>query len=44
MENEQIFNHGKAGTADRIALISEMEHARRHAIRSAAVLYIEEKP
>ena len=41
---QKPFNHAKAGTGDRIALISELEHSRRHAIRSAIVLYTEEKP
>lgn len=47
MENQEqpkTFDHKKGSTSDRISLISEMEHARRHAIRSAAVLYTEEKP
>lgn len=38
------FNHGKASTSDRIAVVSEMEHSRRHALRSAIVLSTEEKP
>ena len=37
------FNHEKGGVADRISVIAEMEHARRHAIRSAIVLAVEEK-
>lgn len=43
-DSQKPFNHAKAGTGDRIALISELEHSRRHAIRSAIVLYTEEKP
>lgn len=43
-ESTKGFNHEKGGVADRISVISEMEHARRHAIRSAIVLAIEEKP
>ena len=36
MEKEkEIFDHGKAGVSDRIAVIGEMEHLRRHALRSA---------
>lgn len=38
------FNHGKASTSDRVAVVGELEHARRHALRSAAVLSTEEKP
>lgn len=41
---EAIFDHAKAGTSDRISVIGELEHARRHALRSAIVLAIEEKP
>ena len=44
MDDKKTFNHKKAGTSDRIAIISELEHSRRHAIRSAIVLAIEEKP
>lgn len=40
----KTFNHAKASASDRISLVSEMEHARRHALRSAIVLSIEEKP
>lgn len=40
---EKTFNHAKASASDRISLISELEHARRHALRSAAVLSTEEK-
>lgn len=40
---EKIFNHAKASTSDRISLVSELEHMRRHALRSAIVLSIEEK-
>lgn len=43
-EPQKPFNHAKAGTSDRIAVIGELEHSRRHAIRSAIVLYTEEKP
>ena len=39
----KTFNHSKGATADRIAIIGEMEHARRHALRSAVVLSQEEK-
>lgn len=36
------FNHKKAGVADKIALIGELEHSRRHALRSAVVAKSEE--
>ena len=39
----KTFNHAKAGTSDRIAVIGEMEHLRRHALRSAIVADSEEK-
>ena len=38
MENEKetkTFDHDKAGVGDRIAAVGEMEHLRRHALRSA---------
>ena len=31
----ETFDHNKAGVGDRIAVIGEMEHMRRHALRSA---------
>ena len=43
-ETTKGFNHEKGGVADRISMVGELEHARRHALRSAAVLAIEEKP
>ena len=43
-ETPKGFNHQKGGTADRISVVGELEHARRHALRSAIVLAIEEKP
>lgn len=39
----KIFNHQKASISDRISIISEMEHLRRHAIRSAIVADSEDK-
>lgn len=36
-ETKKIFDHAKAGVADKIAIIAEMEHAMRHAWRSAVV-------
>lgn len=43
-DSQETFNHTKAGTSDRIALVGELEHSRRHALRSAVTLSIEEKP
>lgn len=43
MEEPKTFNHAKASVADKITLLSELEHARAHAIRSAIVLQTEEK-
>lgn len=38
-DNErENFDHAKAGVGDRIAAIGEMEHLRRHALRSAISL------
>ena len=34
-DTSKTFDHAKAGIGDRIAVIGEMEHARRHALRSA---------
>ena len=35
-DNErENFDHAKAGVGDRIAAVGEMEHLRRHALRSA---------
>lgn len=42
-EQTKTFDHKKGSTSDRIAVVGELEHARRHAIRSAIVLYTEEK-
>lgn len=42
-DSQENFNHNKAATSDRIAILSELEHSRRHAIRSAVTLSIEEK-
>ena len=39
----KTFNHNKGAIADRISILGEMEHARRHALRSAVVLLQEEK-
>ena len=40
--NEKTFDHAKASVADKIALLSELEHIRSHAIRSAVSVYDEE--
>ena len=41
-EPEKNFDHAKAGASDKIALIGELEHARRHALRAAASAWREE--
>ncbi len=33
---EKTFDHSKASVADKIALIAELEHGRRHCVRAAA--------
>lgn len=44
MEDEsKVFNHKKASVSDKIAIISELEHIRRHALRSATVADEEEE-
>lgn len=35
-EMQKTFNHNKASAADKIALIGELQHGRRHCVRSAA--------
>lgn len=35
-ETQKTFNHNKASVSDKIRLISELEHARAHALRAAA--------
>lgn len=43
MDNsEKEFNHAKASTSDKIALIGELEHMRRHALRAAASTWRED--
>lgn len=43
MENEEkSFNHAKAGVADKIRLVAELEHARAHALRAAVSVWREE--
>lgn len=32
---DKTFNHERAGRSDQIAIIAELEHIRRHALRSA---------
>lgn len=41
-EEHKEFDHKKAGVADKIALIGELEHARYHALRSAVATWNEE--
>lgn len=35
MDNEKKIDHSKLNLEDRLALVSELEHLRRHALRSA---------
>lgn len=39
---QKTFNHSKASIADKIALVGELEHGRRHALRAAASAWKEE--
>lgn len=41
-ETKKTFNHGKASVADRLLVIGELEHGRRHCLRSAASVWREE--
>lgn len=41
-ETQKTFDHAKASVADKIALLSELEHGRRHALRAAASAWREE--
>ena len=41
-EPEKTFDHDKASISDKIRLISELEHIRAHALRSAASAWREE--
>lgn len=36
-KSEKTFNHTVAAISDKISLVSELEHCRRHALRSAVV-------
>lgn len=38
-DEEHSFNHSKAGVSDKIAFIGELEHLRRHALRSAVSVH-----
>lgn len=38
-EKEKTFDHKKASISDKILLISELEHVRAHALRSAEALF-----
>ena len=40
-ETQKTFDHVKAGMADKIALIGELEHGRRHCVRAAASVWEE---
>lgn len=39
---EKTFDHSKAGVADKIHVLGELQHGRRHCIRSAASAWREE--
>lgn len=41
-ETKKTFDHGKASIADRLLLVGELEHGRRHCVRSAASVWKEE--
>lgn len=41
-ETQKTFDHGKASVADKILLVGELEHGRRHCVRSAAAAWREE--
>lgn len=41
-ETQKTFNHSKASVADKIRLISELEHVRAHALRAAVSAWEEE--
>lgn len=41
-ETEKTFDHGKASVADRLLVIGELEHGRRHCLRSAVSVWTEE--
>ena len=42
-QTKKTFDHAKGSVADKIALLSELEHIRRHALRSAASALQEEE-
>jgi len=45
MDNEgtqKTFDHGKAGVADKLLLIGQLEHGRNHCVRSAASVWRED--
>ena len=41
-ETEKTFDHDKAGIGDKILIVGELEHGRRHALRAAASVWREE--
>lgn len=41
-QTEKTFDHNKASVADKLLAVGEMEHGRRHCIRSAASVWREE--
>ena len=43
MDNKETeFNHKKASVSDKIAIVAELEHIRRHSLRSAVSVWREE--
>lgn len=41
-ENEKTFDHDKAGIADKLLLLGQLEHGRNHCVRAAASVWREE--
>ena len=41
-QTEKTFDHDKAGITDKIALVAELQHGRRHCLRSAVSVWREE--
>ena len=41
-ETKKTFDHGKASIADKLLILGELEHGRRHCVRSAASVWREE--
>ena len=41
-QNKKTFDHAKASVADKLLILGELEHGRRHCLRSAASVWKEE--